>query len=72
MMQKYVHPNAYLPESLNGSTVLASICPGGLVGVVGILTRAASSWAVSDIRLMVFGVFRFRITISKRFRAAPF
>ena len=47
-MQKYVHPNAYFPACVHGSTVSASTRPGGLVGVRGMFIRFASSASVSD------------------------
>ena len=47
-IQKYVHPKAYFPAWVNGSTVSASTRPGGLVGVSGIYIRFANSTKVAD------------------------
>jgi len=47
-MQKYVHPRAYLPDLLQGSTVSASMRPGGLVAVSGMFIRFARSANVWD------------------------
>ena len=47
-MQKYVHPNAYFPACVQGSTVSASTRPGGLVGVRGMFIRFANCANVSE------------------------
>ncbi len=47
-IQKYVHPKAYFPAWVHGSTVSASTRPGGLVGVSGIFIRFANSVKVAD------------------------
>ena len=41
--QKYTHPNAYFPDCDQGSTVLASINPAGLLELYGMLIRFSST-----------------------------
>lgn len=42
MMQKYVHPKAYLPDSRHGSCWLAAMIPAGLVLLTGRKTLLAN------------------------------
>ena len=44
-MQKYTHPKAYFPDCDQGSTVLASISPAGLLELYGMLMRLSSTGA---------------------------